>query len=70
VSALTKAELDTINSEVEQLNSEMDWRDPNIEWCWFEWADDRLTYLLEVLESIPSTSPIRESGLRLVRGAS
>lgn len=65
---LTNADLDDIETEIDQINSEMDWRCPDREWRWFEWADARLHYLLEVLEGSYKLARIRESGLRVVRG--
>jgi len=63
---MTKLELHEISQEVDRIDAEMDWRCPNLEWRWFDWADARLTYLLEVLERGHRVTRRREVGLRLV----
>jgi hypothetical protein len=65
---MSKAELHEISTEVDQINSEMDWRCPNLEWRWFEWADSRLGYLIEILEKSEKKTRASEIGLRVIRG--
>lgn len=65
---MTRTELNTIEAEVDRINSEMDWRCPNKEWQWYEWADTRLGFLIEVLEESHKLTRIRELGLRLING--
>jgi hypothetical protein len=48
------------------ISEEIDWRDPNLEWRWFDWADARLGCLLEVLEGSYRLKRRDEVGLRLV----
>lgn len=47
---LNKLELDNYEFEVDQLKSEYEWRDPNLEWRWFEWANGRLAEIVTILE--------------------
>jgi len=65
---MTRAELHKTEVEIDQIASEMDWRDPNMEHCWFEWADERLASLIDVLEVSRKKALIRERGLLVIQG--
>lgn len=42
---MTKAQLQKIDDEVTQIDNEIEWRDPNTESDWFNWAQTRLDSL-------------------------
>ena len=47
---LTTAKLSAIEAEIDQIDSEIDWRDPNLEASWFDWAESRLHHLIATIE--------------------
>lgn len=47
---LKVAELNVLEREIETIQSEMDWRDPNLEAGWFDWANARIMEIISILE--------------------
>lgn len=65
MSILTVKELDALEREIDQINQECDWRDPNIEAAWFDWASQRTSQIIQILET--SLYNLRRRKLRVLK---